>query len=347
MMARPAKKPSSRGGKTLVPPTVTLALVRLRKTWRLLLVIGVGIVAAVMLSCAVPLYSDVSMTAGLREALTSSTQNADIVVNSTAEQIFPPVIEQATQALNQEFQNKIGSYLGPPQFSIQTPVLPIDVKIPSSNGKSTYKDTVNQLQLFGSTADQASSHITFVQGRLPKTVSNAATNNDLEIALSTESATSLNVTFGSVINMKVALVYIPVKREEHILPFRVVGIFKPPVGGDPYWHSTDFLSVPRGIGPLGQKGRIFTGLVSNETIISFMSQISNNPGVGGLVLESPFSLFWFYRFDASRISIHDLDTIANDATTVQVDISNNPDLDHIPYLEKTQAFLPTDILNQS
>src|SRR2546421_4098993 len=129
MMTRPAKKQSSRGGKMLVPPTVTLALVRLRKTWGLLLVIGVGIVAAVMLSCAVPLYSDVSMTAGLRGALTSSTQNADIVVNSTAEQVSPPVIGQATQVLNQEFQDKIGPYLGPPQFSIQTPVLQIDTKI--------------------------------------------------------------------------------------------------------------------------------------------------------------------------------------------------------------------------
>lgn len=346
MMTRPAKKPSSRGGKTLLPPTVTLALVRLRKTWGLLLVIGVGIVAAVMLSCAVPLYSDVSMTAGLRGALTSSTQNADIVVNSTAEQISSPVLDQATQALNQEFQDKIGPYLGAPQFSVQTPVVPIDVKIPSSKGKSTYKDTINQLQLFGSSADQASSHVTLVQGRLPKKVSNAATNNDLEIALSTESAKSLNVTPGSVINMKVALVYIPIKREEPILPFRIVGIFRPPVGGDPYWHGTDFLSVPRGIGALGPRGRIFTGLVSNETIISVMSQISNNPGLGGLVLESPFSLFWYYRFDASRLSIHDLNTIANGANTVQVDISNNPDFDHIPYLEKTQAFLPTNMLNQ-
>ena len=345
-MTRAAKKPSARGDIKLLPPTITLALVRLRKTWALLLVVGVGMVAAVMLSCSVPLYSDVSMTAGLRGALTSTSQNADIVVNSTAEQISPPIINQATQVLNQEFQDKIGPYLSPPQFSIQTPVLPIDVKVPSSNGKSTFKDTDNQLQFFGSSMDQVSSHVTLVQGRLPRTKSNAVTNDDLEIALSIESAKSLKVTLGSIISTKVALVYIPVKREEHILPFHVVGIFKPPIGSDPYWHSTDFLSVPRGIGPLGPRGRIFTGLVSNETFISVISHLSPNVGLGSLVLESPFSLFWYYRFDASRIAIHDLATIVSSANTLQIDISNNPTFDHAPYLEKTQAFLPTDILGQ-
>ncbi len=345
-MSRPAKKLPASRGRTLLPPTITLALVRLRKTWGLLLVVGVGIVAAVTLACAVPLYSDVSMTAGLRGALASSSQNADIVVNSTAEQISPPVIGQATQVLNQEFQDKIGPYLGPPQFSIQTPVLQIDTKISSPNGTNTYKDTGNQLQFFGVSSEQASSHITLVQGRLPRTVSTVATNDDLEIALSTESANTLKVTPGSIINVKVAMVYIPIRREEHILPFRVVGIFKPPVGDNPYWHGSNFISVARGKPPLGPRGRIYTGLVSNETFISALSQISKIQGIGGLVLESPFSIFWYYRFDASRITIHDLDTIANGANTVQVDISNNPAFDHDPYLEKTQAFLPTDILNQ-
>ena len=44
-MTRSAKMPPTRSGKTLFPPTVTLALVRLRKTWGLLLITGVGFVA--------------------------------------------------------------------------------------------------------------------------------------------------------------------------------------------------------------------------------------------------------------------------------------------------------------
>jgi hypothetical protein len=88
-MTRSAKVPATLGGKALFPPTMTLAFVRLRKTWGLLLITGLGFVAAVMLACAIPLYSDISMTAGLRGALTASSRNADIVVQSFTEQINP------------------------------------------------------------------------------------------------------------------------------------------------------------------------------------------------------------------------------------------------------------------
>src|SRR5437667_2508829 len=327
-------------------PTMMLAVILSRKTWGLLLITGLGFVAAVMLACAVPLYSDVSMTAGLRGALTSSSANADIVVQSFAEQINQQKIDETTNILNQEFKGKLGPYLSSVQFTIQASVLPIDKKLLSSHGSATYTDTDNQLQLYGTTMDQSTSHLTLLQGHLPKTVSSAATNDDLEIALSGESAGSLNVTLGSVIYMKVALVYIPTIREEHILPFRLVGIFNSPGENELYWHGNDFLSMARGKPPFGPPGKIYMGLISNETFVSVMSHISKNQGIGALVLENPFTLDWYYSFDPARISIHDLAAITSGANTVQVGIANNPILDQTPYLEKSQAFMPSDILDQ-
>ncbi|HEY6287655.1 MAG TPA: hypothetical protein VIX20_18455, partial [Ktedonobacteraceae bacterium] len=197
-MARSAKLPKTQSGKTLYLPTMLLAVILSRKTRGLLLITGLGFVAAVMIACAVPLYSAVSMTAGLRGALTSSSANADIVVQSFAEQINQQKIDGTTNTLNQEFKGKLGPYLSSPQFTIQTSVLPIDKKLLSSHGSATFMDTDNQLQLYGTTMDQSVSHLTLLKGRLPKTVSTAATNNDLEIALSDESARSLNVALGSV-----------------------------------------------------------------------------------------------------------------------------------------------------
>jgi len=323
-----------------------VAVILSRKTWGLLLITGLGFVAAVMFAVAVPLYSDVSMTAGLRDTLTSTSAHADIVVQSFAEQINQQKINETTNILNQEFKGKLGPYLSSPQFTIQTSVLPIDKKLLTSHGSATFIDTDNQLQLYGTMMDQSASHLTLLQGRLPKTVSSGATDHDLEIALSDESARSLNVALGSVIYMKVALVYIPIIREEHILPFRLVGIFKSPGANEPYWHGNDFLSAARGIPPFGPKGRIYMGLVSDEPFISIMTHISKNQGIGAIVLEIPFNLDWYYGFDPERISINDLTTIVSDANTIQVDIANNPILDQIPYLEKTQAFMPSDILDQ-
>lgn len=290
-MARSAKLPSTQSGKTLYLPTMKLAILLARKTWGLLLITGLGFVAAVMLACAIPLYSDLSMTAGLRGALTASSTNTDIVVQSSAEQINQQKIADTTNILNQELKGKLGPYLSSPRFTIQTSVLPIDRRLLSSHGKATFIDTDNQLQLYGTTMDQAASHLTLLQGRLPKTVSSGATNDDLEIALSDESARSLNAALGSVIYMKVALVYIPIIREEHILPFRLVGIFKSPGANEPYWHGNDFISTARG--------------------------------------KPPFNLDWYYGFDPTRISINDLATIVNAINTVQVDITNNPNLDTV------------------
>jgi hypothetical protein len=323
-----------------------LAFILSRKTWGLLLITGLGFVAEVMLACAVPLYSDVSMTAGLHGALTSSSANADIVVQSFAEQINQQKIDETTNILNQELKDKLGSYLSSPQFTIRTSVLPIDKKHLSSHGNATFLDTDNQLQLYGTMMNQSASHLTLLHGRLPKTVSTGASNDDLEIALSDESARSLNVTIGSVIYMKVALVYIPIIREEPILHFRLVGIFKSPGANQPDWHGNDFLSVARGIPPFGPKGRIYTGLVSDKPFISRMTHISKNQGVGAVVLEIPFVLNWYYGFDPAHISIHDLAIIIDAANTVQVDIANNPILYQIPFLEKTQAYIPSDILDQ-
>ena len=55
---------------------LTLALWQLRQTWRLLLIVGVGIIAAAMLVCVVPLYTQVTTTAGLRSVLNASKRRS-------------------------------------------------------------------------------------------------------------------------------------------------------------------------------------------------------------------------------------------------------------------------------
>ena len=93
-------------GLSFAPP-VTLALWQLRQAWRLLLIVGTGMLAAVVLVCAIPLYTQLSMTAGLRGVLTSSSQNADIVVRSSSKRISSSIISTATRNLNAEFQKQL------------------------------------------------------------------------------------------------------------------------------------------------------------------------------------------------------------------------------------------------
>src|SRR5690242_7511964 len=102
-MARSSKTVSRYGGHIPIPSTVLLALLQLRKTWRLFVVVEVGILAAVVIACIVPLYSSVTMSVGLHAALTVSAQNGDIVVHGTSEKISFPLINSISQHLQQKF----------------------------------------------------------------------------------------------------------------------------------------------------------------------------------------------------------------------------------------------------
>ena len=110
-LMRPHDRRKSRG--TTLPGVVILARWRVRQTWRLLLITGLGIVAAVMLVCAVPLYSDVSQSIGLRSVISTSYQSADILVSSLSAITSKARLDQTTRNLNIEFNKKLGPYLKP------------------------------------------------------------------------------------------------------------------------------------------------------------------------------------------------------------------------------------------
>jgi len=149
---------------------------------------------------------------------------------------------------------------------------------------------------------------------------------------------------GSVISVQLAFVYIPITRVVRTLTYRIVGIIQPPPLSDSYWHGHTFESVERQIG-LGVFQTIYTALASTDTFVSVLTRISSDPALKGLVLELPADLLWYYRLDASRISINDLDAIVHGITGAQVDVANL-DLDQYPYTQNTQVFLPSDILQR-
>ncbi len=322
-------------GKAVVPATVTLALWRLRRTWRLLVITGVGMVAAVMLVCAVPLYSQISMTAGLRGILNASPQNADIVVYSVGEQINTQFLNKVNGELNQGFQQLLGPYLLPEQFSVQTEVY--FLAHPAINGK--YTDTVDQIQFYGGSMPQVSPHVTLVQGRLPE--DNA---QEIEVALPLQAAHLLKATVGTVLHIDVAFVQIPTQRVVEHLPVRVVGIFNVKDATEPFWHQVSLEPVSRGAPPT--QGNIYTGLISNASFISVFNHIFAQPQFTALALEETVSYYWYYRLDSNRIGINDLNTIISGINNVQVNISNNFDFNQAPYVEQTKTILPSDILQQ-
>lgn len=325
-------------GRMSIPSIVTLAFWRLRKTWGMLLITGIGIVAAVMLVCTVPLFSDIAMTAGLRGALTLSSNTASIFVYSTSTRVSAPIINQATQSLNQDFQKNLGRYLVPSHFSLQPPPFSI-LGQSAQNGIASggpLRPTENKMELISTSMDMSASHVRLIAGRLPRTNS-----SDIEVAITPESAAQLKMPIGSVIPVNIAFVDANQVTTERMVNLHLVGLFQVDRADDPFWDGIDFhYTSPEG----NQVGDTFPALVSTETILSLFTKISDEAAAHGRFFAGGAVLFWSYHLDVSHLAISDLDNILAGVQQVQLDTSNNSALDNSPYIENSKTYLPTDIL---
>src|SRR5579885_2614056 len=332
-----SRRPSKPGLRSMVK----LARWRTRQVWRLLLVLGIGMTLAVMLVCSMPLYSDVSMTAGIRSVLGNSFQNRDIIVQSITEQISGKIVDQATKQIDADFQSRLEPYLTPLEFSVETATFTILGNQPnpkcSGNETGPIYDTCNQIQMIGASMAQAQSHLTLLAGRLPRTDS-----SDIEIALTSESAEKLNATVGSVFSIHVGFSQIGVRSVVKTFHLRLVGIFQLNRQDDPYWHGNTYLSADRGITP----GFVFTALASNDGVISAYDKVFSRPDLSGTTMDFPAAYLWYYPLNPQRIDVDHLDSVLNGINAVQVDTSNNPYLSQTPYLEKTTTYLPSTILQR-
>ncbi len=332
--------------KLQVPPYVTLAWWQVRPTWRLLLVMGVGIIAAVAFVCTVPMYSDVTMTAALRSALTSPTQNADFVVSSQSELLDADTIGKATQSLNTIFSKEFGTLVNPVQFSIQTQQYPLMAKTQGPHGQTQYSATQDVISFVSAPAKQTPSHVTVLQGKLPQTSDSA-----IEVALTAESAALLHVRIGSTLTVQVVFTPLPIPQNKGVspllmnVPVHVVGIINPTSLDDPFWHNTTFLSYnnsPKAPGALA--GSTFTGLTSSDGYLNYFSQLFSTSSISRYTLDSPCTLVWYYSFNASIVSIYDLNAINTGISNVQTEVSFDSDLLNSPYIEQPMLQSPIAIV---
>src|SRR5579859_2833003 len=153
--------PAPRSSRALLPPTLTLAGQRTRKTWGLLLLTELGMLGAVLLACVVPLYTNVTMAAALRGIL--NAQDSSIAVKTSPQLISTPVIARTTQVLDKEVGHVLGSSLKAVQFSIQAQAL--QLLTPGAHG--ALQESGADLNLISEDLSQASTHVRHIAGNLP------------------------------------------------------------------------------------------------------------------------------------------------------------------------------------
>ncbi len=320
-MAPSSERPLRQSDEHRLTATLTLAWWQLRLTWRLLLVATSGVLAAVILVCTVPLYSQVALSAGLRDTLKTSTDPA-ITIHSVAHLISRAALQKASTQIQQDLQVNVGDFLAGSQFSAQSADLPFG--------------EFNQIQLNGWSMKDAQRHVKLLQGRLP-----IDTSTQLEAAITAETANNLHVAVGKQIQLEIPFINSQANLINYRLTLSIVGIFAPGQATESFWHGTTFASRA-----LDTKGSLYPVLVANTSYLENLEAASNPIRGGdpqnGTSLEYPTDLYWYYNFAFDTLNINHIDDLINGLNNVLVLITNQPVEE--PFVDKTTSDGPIDLL---
>jgi hypothetical protein len=286
-----------------------------------LLVAQLGMIAAVLLVCAVPVFALVSVGAGFQGELNANP--GDAVLNAGAR------TDQPTQALVDEYAWRLGAirngvmrpfHLGQPRFQLNT------IPLPLNTGGSTSRLSVSSID--GAQAQTLVSDLRVLRGRLPQPRADA-----LEVVVGAATAAALTLAPGAVLPLGAAAgAQAPLAR--------VVGIVEPST--PTFSYSLDprasiasasaqalappvvgavALSMPTSshsfdpraaFGP-GPPTTYYQVVTSNEAILAYTydwSQVARGiPGGGGPPPPPIWQLKWTAPMDLSHLSAHDLSAI--------------------------------------
>ena len=293
----------------LFPTIVKLAWWRLTQMWRALLITWLGMIALVVLICSVPLFTQVSSTVGLRDALSnvpSDQQRVTVMFASnhpTASQVL-----QARQQITQLVQQNLGNYTsGTSHFAVTLPPLTLQTAAAHNNGSQAV------LSLTGYELNQVGSELSVVQGRLP-----SATSSQIEIVLTQPMANSLKASVGSVLNAT-----FPSYAGSTSWQLHVVGIVAPKANWE-YSTSPQPLNTPG--------GTLYQAMASSTTLLPQISSmqiaLTDRQQFGDKQLfvagaRPFFNLTWNYPFDVTRVDANQLDALLQSTNTLSDQLDNN------------------------
>lgn len=324
-MARIAQKaPARQRNAGLILPAFVVARSQLRQTWRLLTLIGISIVVAAVLVCAVPLFSRLTITAGLRAALAADPDNTLLLASGYPTTVSSTVLDSAQNTIDLDARNFTGQYLSPasaPYMQMQGfRVLWQTNKAPDKANPRTADDTID---LLGTTPAVAAAQSKLLQGRWPQAPSAGAQGaSTVEVALTADAAAQMGLAVGQ--SVPIAITY----RQGQAGPFTrtlnlsAVGIFTIPIRSDTFWNANAFHPLPRG----QQGGFAYKALIAPDALLATLDAFglaSSGGRQAGISTEGLNQFVIVYRLDPTRIGVDNIDDLINELGQLQVAITGD------------------------
>src|SRR5579883_2880034 len=320
----PPPRPTRRGPRSTFASVATLARWQLRPTGRLLVLISLGLLIAVVLVCAIPLYVQVSLSAGIQHTLEEDPHNLALTIHANSQLFDKDKTSQIHDQLDSIVQENMGTHVAfPSAFSIQL-------------GNIPYSQTAN-FRIVGTDMGPAARHVKLLKGRLPAPTS----KNIIEMATTAENQNLLGLPLG-----KTVAFTFPVNTDRSqqlssplVLYFRLVGIIAPLDPTDTFWHGENLAPtiIVRGLTTL----KTTPMLASNAEVMNMLEAITAQLSqFSSYVL--PTDLYWYYPLDLSHLDINELADLTSSLNATLNAISNNP-IDE-PFVIGTTASGPLGVL---
>ena len=313
IMARfvPRQSKSQASNRAFKATYVTLAFWQLRKVWFLLLVQGIGLIAAVTIVCSVPLFSTVATTASLHETLNASADTSTMTLNTTTQGFSSKIYNDVQKQLDPMVQRYIGA----------DPDHPTPAFIQSAGftrGSTALSSTKEDIQLIGASMDQAASHITLVQGQLPQST---LYQGMIDAIVTPATARLLNLTVGSVVILRADFFTNPADMFGGTSPsgtvsIHIVGLFNIAPEDTPFWHGEDFLPIQ------GQQINSFQLLVPSEAYLSVLDQIAHVAHQNTVFSPETFTINWYYHLNTAHLAVNQVDALSNKLSQLRTNVAN-------------------------
>lgn len=267
--------------------------------WRFLFVTWLGMLAMVVLICALPLFSRVAISADLRNVAASASdgQNIFIQVVSTA-----PTLQQVQQISQQVDlylkQGGFGAYTqGQPQFIVQTP--PISVTASTTT-------RLNEIMLDGYDPALAAQHVAVLQGYLPQ----ATSDGSVQVALTQDVAKIINVHVGSLLQGHYPAT---LDAQIHQWTIHVVGIIAP--------RSTHDLFQSAAISPFGTRYTQKDGVTAYSVLAASQTVSAKSANLQTASEQNATHLVWSYPFNIAQLDADNISQLSQQTSDLQQNIS--------------------------
>src|ERR1019366_160706 len=267
--------------------------------WGYLTLTMVGMMALVLLVCAVPLFSQIAETAGLRDLLAQPTNQYAVVADTLTSGYdrYGVPLATVTHQVTTTQKNLDAALLKRNQvFFHDAAIVKISGSILKAKGGLVTPTTGQSLTFVGVSSRELATDARIVQGQMPQPAS------VLQIALTPTDAAHLHVSIGEMLTPQMGYPF----------QLQVVGLFLPLASNDA------FLSIPQNTSQ-GQDGIPPDALVSAEGFLQALAQQAQIAGTGDEQLQLTGEVDWYYPIDHTHVTINQLNTMITTLSTLTQD----------------------------